>query len=120
MKDAAVSGRPLRLAGNTFDKGLGMHPRSRVTYTLAGGFRWFEAVVGLDDGRGPNGRVRLHVLVDGQEQDLGWNKELTGQDAPLTLRLNVHKAREITLVVDFGGYGDVQAHVNWAEARLLR
>ena len=28
-------------------------------------------------------------------------------------------AKTLTLVVDFGKAGDVQAHVNWADARLL-
>ena len=44
----------------------------------------FEAVVGLDPEHGLKGRVRLRVLVDGKERDLGWNKELTAGDGPLT------------------------------------
>jgi hypothetical protein len=118
--DAAVTGRPLRLGGNTFDKGLGMHSKSRVTYALDGRFRWFEALVGLDDRAGRRGRARLQIVVDGKEQILGPEKELTGKDAPLPVRIDVNKARELTLVVDFGSYGDVQAHVNWADARLIR
>jgi hypothetical protein len=118
--DAAVSGRPLRVGGNTFDKGLGMHTKSRVTYALDGDIRWFEASIGLDDRISRRGRARIGVLVDGKEQGLGADNDLTGKSAPLAVRINVHKARELTLLVDFGSYGDVQAHVNWADARLLR
>jgi hypothetical protein len=120
MTDAAVTGRPLRLAGSTFDKGLGTHSQCRITYALDGGYRWFEALVGLDERTGKRGRARIGILVDGKEQDLGWNKELTAKDAPLPLRIDVRKARELTLVVRFGSFGDVEAHVNWADARLLR
>ncbi len=51
---------------------------------------------------------------------LGWKKELTGRDAPRLVRLDVRQAQTLTLVVDFGSQGDVQAHVNWADARLIR
>jgi hypothetical protein len=118
--DKAVTGSPLRLAGNTFDKGLGMHSRSRVTYALGGAYRWFETQVGLDERRGRRGRVRIQVLVDGKEQNLGADKELPGAQMPLTLRVDIRKARDLTLIVDFAGFGDVQGHVDWADARLIR
>ena len=120
VTDAAVTGRPLRLAGSTFDKGLGTHSQCRITYALDGGYRWFEALVGLDERSGKRGRARIQVLVDGKEQDLGQMKELTAKDAPFPLRIDVRKARELTLVVRFGSFGDVEAHVNWADARLIR
>jgi hypothetical protein len=120
VADGSVTGGELCLAGSTFDKGLGMHAESRVVYDLDGQYRWFECVVGLDPEHGKKGRVRLRVLVDGKERDLGWNKELTAGDGPLTLRVDVGKARELTLEVLFGSFGDVQAHVNWADARLIK
>ena len=119
VRDASVTGRPLCLGESTFDKGLGMHAESRVSYALAGKYRWFEARVGLDPQEGQGGRVRLRVLVDGVERDLGWNKDLTMADGPLSLRVDVGQAREIVLEVLFGTRGDVQAHVNWADARLI-
>jgi NPCBM/NEW2 domain len=120
MADAAVTGQPLRLAGSTFDKGLGTHAQCRIRYDLAGSYRWFEAQVGLDERSGKRGRARIRILVDGKEQDLGQKKELTAKDAPLPLRIDVSKARELTLLVDFGSFGDVAAHINWADARLIR
>ena len=120
VTDAAVTGRPLRLAGSTFDKGLGTHSQCRITYALGGGYRWFEALVGLDQRDGKRGRARIGVLVDGKEQNLGLSKDLSAKDAPLNLRIDVRKARELTLVVGFGNFGDVEARVNWADARLIR
>jgi NPCBM/NEW2 domain len=119
VRDGSVTGRALCLGESTFDKGLGLHAESRVSYALAGKYRWFEAWAGLDPQEGQGGRVRLRVLVDGRERDLGWNKELTLADGPLALRVDVVQAREIVLEVLFGPRGDVQAHVNWADARLI-
>ena len=119
VNDGSVSGHELRLESSTFDKGLGMHSEGHVSYSLAGKYRWFEARVGLDPERGKKGRVRIRVLLDGKEADLGWNKELTGKDEPLVLRIDLKQAKELTLEVLFGSYGDVEGHVNWADARLV-
>jgi hypothetical protein len=123
VADGSVAGRDLRLGGSTYDKGLGMHSESRLTYTLDGGYRRFEAVVGLDEQTGRGGRVRIQVLVDGRPQALGWDKELTLADGPRAVRVDLTGARELTLVVAFrnGGRGpDAQDHVNWGDARLIR
>ena len=36
-----------------------------------------------------------------------------------TLRLDVRGAQTLTLEVEFGPQVDVQAHVNWADARVI-
>jgi hypothetical protein len=119
VKDGAVTGRELRLGESTYDKGLGCHSECRISYKLAGKYRWFEAQVGLDPQSGQRGRARVRVLVDGQECELGWKKELTLADGALPLRLEVIKGQELTLEVLFGTTGDVEAHINWVDARLI-
>jgi hypothetical protein len=120
VMDGSVAGRDLRLVGSTYDKGIGMHSQSRLSFDLGGGYRRFEALVGLDEKTGRQGHVLIQVLVDGKAQDLGVANELTGMDEPRTVQVNLTGAREVTLVVDFGHGGDVQDHVNWVEARLIR
>ena len=76
------------------------------------------------------GRVRLKVLADGKElplTDLSAKKGvaamtvlLTRQDGPLEFRLDVRGAKELILAVDFADFGDVQGHVNWGNARLIK
>lgn len=118
--DRAVSGRPLRLAGSTYDKGIGLHSASRIHYALDGKYRWFEGLVGLDEDSGRSGNVRVSVLVDGKPQPLGWNGEMNGGDPPQAIRINLRGARELVLVVDYGRRGDVQDHVDWVDPRLIR
>jgi hypothetical protein len=118
--DGSVAGRELRLAGSTYDKGLGLHSQGALTYDLGKGYRRFQAIVGLDDQTGRCGSVRIKVLVDGKPHDLGWDKELTLADGPRLVDLDVQGAKVLTLVVEFGRSGDVQDHVNWADARLIR
>lgn len=119
VKDGSVTGRGLCLKSGTHDKGLGMHARSRLSYKIGGKYHYFEALVGLDTQTAKMGRARVQVLLDGKEQALGGPKELTARDGALAIRVDVRQAKMLTLVVDFGRQGDVQAHVNWADARLL-
>jgi hypothetical protein len=116
VEQGAPAGRDLCLGGTTFDKGLGLHSACRISYALAGGFRRFEALVGLDAGS-----ARLKVLLDGKEHDLTKDKDLTDKDAPMSVRLDVTGVKELKLVVDFGrGAGGPRGRLNWADARLIR
>lgn len=117
-----VRGTPLRLltpAGEgTFDRGLGTHPRTLLSYDLGGKYRRFEALVGLDAASGRFGRAVVRILVDGKEQPLPQLLKLAAGPA-VPVRIDVAGARELTLVVDFGPAGDVQADVDWADARFV-
>lgn len=118
--DATIGGRPLRVGEDYFDKGLSIHGQARVSYWLDGKFAWFEAVVGLNPSTAGKGRARLALVVDGKRHPLADGKELKAGDAPLPVRLDVRGARVLSLVVENGSLGDVQARVNWGGARLLR
>lgn len=118
----SVRGNPIKLLSGrgeeVFDAGLGVHSRSTLTYPLAGKYKRFEAVVGLDAATGKRGAVNVRVLVDGKEAKLD---ELSGLTLAGTkaIRVDVAKAKELTLIVDYGPGGDVQDDVNWANARLV-
>lgn len=102
---------------STFDRALQIRPRSKRTYELGGKFRRFDAVVGLD-ASATEGSATIRVLVDGKNvlpQDRG---ALT-PGLTRTLRLPTSGAKTLTLEVDFGPSGGVQAAVNWGEPRLV-
>jgi hypothetical protein len=120
VADGSVADCDLRLAGSTYDKGLGLHSKSRVSYNIAGAYRRFEARVGLDDETGREGSVRVWVLADGKPLDIGTDRELTARSGPLIVAVSVVGAKELTLEVDFGERADKQDHVNWCDARLVK
>lgn len=116
--DRSVKSHPLRVGADTFDKGLGTHPRTTLTYDLGGKYRRFEAVVGLDPATGRRGAADVRVRVDGKEVPLDGLKGLTAA-SPAVVSVDVTGAKELTLAIDFGPAGDVQADVNWGTARLI-
>ncbi len=118
VRDADVNGRQLLVDGQYYDKGLGMHARSRVAYALDGAYEMFEARVGVASEGAKAGEARVSIELDGRA--VINRQQLTGGESGLSVRLDVRQARVMTLFVDFGNFGDVQARVNWADARIIR
>jgi hypothetical protein len=118
--DTGASGQPLRLGGEWRDRGVGMHAQSSATFKLDGKYAWFEAAVGMDDAVSPRSRAKAAVLIDGKRHALNEGREMKLGDAPIEVRLEVRGAKELTLVTEFGSFGDVRADLDWADARLLK
>jgi hypothetical protein len=121
--DRCVTGDALRLktaAGeSTFDRGIGLHAECTIAYSLAGKYKWFEALAGLDAKTGIKGDAIIAVLVDGKEQELKKKGLLTLTGGPIAINLDVTGVKELKIAVKRANAGNVQDHVNLAEARLV-
>jgi len=62
QRDRSAAGTPLSMAGRRFEKGLGVHAFTELTFELRDAYEGFAATVGLDDAVRPNGRVVFRVL----------------------------------------------------------
>lgn len=115
--DRTANGGPLRIAGDTFDRGLGMHSRSGVKFAVPAGATRFESHLGLD-ALAASGHAIVRISFDGKET-LGAT-ELSGAESSRLVSQTVPVgARELMLHVDFGRGGDVQDRVNWGDARFV-
>ncbi len=118
-RDRSVAGKPLTLRGNSFVKGLGMHSRCRVTYQLRGDYRLFHAIVGIDDAA--QGMGNATFAVEGDGRPLATLGSVTGRaDAQRLGPLDITGVDRLTLIVDFGEFGDIQDHANWCHALVVR
>ncbi|MEM7232596.1 MAG: NPCBM/NEW2 domain-containing protein [Planctomycetota bacterium] len=117
-KDRSVDGGPLKMAGRTYRKGLGVHSRCVLEYALVGQYQSFAAVIGLDDSSEGRGSVTFRVFAD--EKPI-FEKEVNGKDDPIPLSLSVSEVNSLRLEVDFGKDGlDTGDHADWASARLTK
>ena len=48
-RDVNLAGEPLKMDGQTYERGLAVHSRSALTYDLNGRYATFEALVGFDE-----------------------------------------------------------------------
>jgi NPCBM/NEW2 domain len=117
-RDRNTAGGWLRLGADSFDRGIGMHSQSVVTYAVPTGATRFESSVGLDAVAGARGQVKVVAKLDGR--DAFGPVELSGEQPPKRVVLPLAAgAKELTLIVEFGRGADVQDHVDWGDARFV-
>jgi hypothetical protein len=118
QKDRSVGGKPMRLGGRRFDKGLGVHARTQLVYALDGQFERFCATIGIDDSVRPRGNVVFRA--SGDDNVLFDSGPVGGSDEPQEIRLDVQGVSELMLLVDYGEQMDLADHADWAAARVIR
>jgi len=116
-RDRSLEGRPLKLAGVTYAKGLAMRSRSAAVYRLPEQFTRFHATLGIDDAVRPYGHAQVKILGD----DKTLVKEAIAGDAkPRSLSLDVTGVRRLLIMVDFGKGQGLSDHVDFCNARLTK
>jgi len=116
-KDRAVAGGRLTVAGESFERGIGVHSRSSLTFELKGACREFVTSFGMDDDSGPAADVTVAILVEGQKRFEKTHVRPGVLQGPV--RLDVAKADRLELIVDFGDNGDVQDRFDWIETGVV-
>jgi hypothetical protein len=82
-------------------------------------YRSFRATIGIDDEAEEGGSAIFAVEVDGSR--IYTSPLVTGRSQPIEVGpLNVAEVDEMTLVVDYGEYGDILDYADWGNAVLLR
>ncbi len=116
--DANVTGGPIRLAGKTYARGLGVHAYTAVSYSLDGQYERFSTIVGIDDAVAPYGSVVFRIVTDSQVAYE--SKTLRAGRAPETVSVDLTGVHELTLVCDVADELDLSDHADWANAMLVR
>ncbi len=116
-RDARADGELMMLAGQEYQRGLGMRSRTRLDYDVTGYDR-FLSTIGIDDGASDEAGVVFRVLVDGKQ--VFESPVMSLSTAPLPVDLALSGGEKISLVVDFGPRGDAGDLANWGGARVIR
>jgi len=120
QRDHTWERKPLRVGGKTYARGLWIHSKTFLRYRLAGAFRRFQAVMGIDDDvRGRGGDV--HVVIRGDGKIL-FESDVKDGDKPQTLDLDIRGVRDLEILVDFAGPQDAGTadHLDLANARVIK
>lgn len=112
----AGDGRKISLGGVTYEKGLGVHAHSEISYYLGGNCTRFTATVGVDDEVGRFGSVTFYVLAD--DEQVFATHVVNGSSAPLPVDVDLTGVDVLELVVTHAR-GTGNDHADWADARVL-
>jgi hypothetical protein len=118
QKDKSIKGNPITLRGTVYQKGIGTHANSTITYNLAGKYSTFVSDIGIDDEVNGQGSVIFQVIGDGKV--LYTSSTLTGASAVVHLNINVSGVQQLQLVCNTATPGNIDYdHGDWAGAKLL-
>ena len=123
----SIAKTPLTIAGRRYWRGLGVNCPSRITISLDGKYRHFQALTGLDGAVMNNymdrSAVAFEVWVDGQKRwDSGPVKNVDPAEQPKPVDVDLSGAKRLELVVvgqDVNG-DLAQDFADWVMARLMR
>jgi len=117
QRDKNVLGKPLALGTKMFDKGLGVHARSSLTFEAEGKWDMLAATIGLDAAAAGKGDCVFTVLADGQSL---FTRRMKGNDPPHELNLPIAGKGQITLLVEPGEGLDLADLADWCDVRFIK
>jgi alpha-galactosidase len=114
--DATFGGDPIRVAGQTFKKGIGCKSKCAVMFKVNGRADRFRAVVAMDKSskEDANGRFRVYNEDFFANQVLWDSSEMTKDSPAKEIDIELNDVQCLMLVFD----GD-KALGNWADARVI-
>ena len=113
---AEADGEKLHMNGVIYEKGLGVHANSHITFNTNKKYSRFYAEVGIDEEVGNNGKVRFQVYTDGSKvYDSG---AMDPFSATGIVDIDLNDCNKIDLKVLDEGDGRAD-HADWANSYFI-
>ena len=119
-RDRNLDGRPLRLNGKAYARGLAIHSKTSLVYRLGGEYRRFQTMIGIDDEITDTrfGATQVRILGDRKELYTGVCQP---RESAIPIDLDVSGVVELEILVDYGpDEDDTSDRVHLADARLVK
>ena len=113
----SVAGNPLRMAGKTYDRGIGTHGYGEIRLKLDGRVERFSALVGIDAESSNAGSVEFKVVA-GKNEVLWASGVMRGGQAPKQVDVDLRGVKLLKLIVTTGGDDYGNDHADWLDAKF--
>jgi hypothetical protein len=117
QRDKSVLGKPLALGSRVFEKGIGVHSRSLLTFDAEGKYDVLAAAIGIDAETAGKGDCVFTVLGDGQPL---FTRQMKGSDAALDISVPIAGMQQVTLLIEPGADLDLADHADWCDVRFIK
>ncbi|MBX3451865.1 MAG: NPCBM/NEW2 domain-containing protein [Planctomycetaceae bacterium] len=115
-----LEGRPLRLKGRVYSRGLAIHANAKteLTYRIGGEYRRLQATVGIDDEFRLRNVADFKILGDGK---VLFEHEVSPEKPPAAVDLDVTDVVELKIIAECGNDRlDIGDRIHLVDARLLK
>lgn len=112
-KDSNLDGEPILLE-KQYTKGLSIHSHTELEYNLAGKYKEFKAILGVDTRTGADSKALVTIYCDGDKRF----SEVVSIKASRAINLNVKDVATMRIVVSSQNFLDLHDHATLAEARV--
>lgn len=113
-KDLNLDGEPIFLDGKQFGKGLSMHAHTELEYNLAGKYKDFKGILGVDTRIAADSQATVTIWCDGEKR---FSSVVTAKEQK-PLAVNVKDVQTLKIVVASRNFLDLHDHVTIADARV--
>ena len=113
----SIREKPLAIAGQKFERGVGTHAASSFWIDLAGGTERLQAFVGVDDAANGPATITFKIVGDGKR--LFETGVMKPGDKAKAVDLDLRGVKMLGLLVGDGGDGIGFDHANWADAKFM-
>ena len=116
--DASVNGGEINMNGLSCERGIGVHSRSQLEFSISGASKRFISVCGIDAETMGRGEVLARILADGREV---WKSApISGKSQPQLVVVDLGLASVLRLEVDYGPDEDDSGdHFDWGWAAVV-
>jgi hypothetical protein len=115
VMDASVTGGPIRAAGRQYDRGIGVHAKTVLTFDLDGTRKSFRTRYAAEPSL-PLVDAIVRIKLDGKTVH---EQPVRGGTLSPVVWADLTGAKTLTLEVDFGPGHATQDRINWIEPALL-
>jgi alpha-galactosidase len=115
--DKSITGTPITIAGQKFERGVGTHAAGTMRIDLGGGAERFQASVGIDDNcKDPRGTVVFRIYGDAK---LLFKSPVMKTGTPaMAVDVPLKGVKTLVLISDSYDDGINFDHADWADARF--
>jgi len=112
----ANNGTQMSIGGVTYDKGIGVHSLSSISYATNSVYTILSGFIGLDDHCVTAGSVQFEVYLDG---NLTYLSPIVGpDDVAIPININIQDVDTVRLATNNGGDDNIHDWANWADLKF--
>lgn len=116
LANQSILGKPLTIAGKSFEKGVGTYAVSTLVLNLNGKGKSISGKAGVDDVAREGATIRFYLIGD---RKILWDSELMKKgDSARSFNVKIKGIKKLGFLVSDAGNGSIQDFADWVDVSI--